>query len=314
MSLSSRMPDLTSLELLLAIAGRGSLSEAARDVGLTQQAVSARVASLEAQTGVRLLVRTPRGSQLTASGAVAAQWADRLLQVAYEVDAGLASLRDSSRSRVKVSASLTIAEQLLPGWLVSLQAAARRRGETPIEVVLTAANTDRVLDQVRTGDADLGFAEGPRAPRGLHSRVVARDELVLVVQPGHRWARRGTAITAAELSATPLVTREPGSGTRDSLTAALHSLLGAGSPEAPPALELSTAAAVRAAVLAGSAPAVLSRLAVTDDIAIGRLRAVPITDLDLRRDLRAVWLGGRTPPAGAVRDLLGHIGTITRRT
>jgi DNA-binding transcriptional LysR family regulator len=50
MPLSSRMPDLTSLELLLAIAHRGSLSAAGRDIGLTQQAISARMASLEAQT------------------------------------------------------------------------------------------------------------------------------------------------------------------------------------------------------------------------------------------------------------------------
>jgi DNA-binding transcriptional LysR family regulator len=305
------MPDLTSLELLLAIANRGSLSAAGRDIGLTQQAVSARMASLEAQTGVRLLVRSTRGSQLTASGAVAAQWADRLLQVAHEVDAGLASLRESSRSRVKVSASLTVAEQLLPGWLVSLQAAARRRGEAPIEVVLTATNSDHVLDQVRAADADLGFVEGPHTPRGLHSRVVAHDELVLVVRPDHRWARRGSAITARELTDTPLVTRESGSGTRDYLTAALENLLGAGAGETAPTLELSTSAAVRAAVLAGSAPAVLSRLAVSDDIAMGRLRVVPVSGLDLRRDLRAVWLGGRTPPAGAVRDLLGHIGSIT---
>jgi hypothetical protein len=76
-------------------------------------------------------------------------------------------------------------------------------------------------------------------------------------------------------------------------------------------LELSTSAAVRAAVLAGSAPALLSRLAVSDDIAMGRLQVVPVSELDLRRDLRAIWLGGRTPPAGAVRDLLGHIGSIT---
>jgi DNA-binding transcriptional LysR family regulator len=312
MALSSRMPDLTSLELLLAIANRGSLSAAGRDIGLTQQAISARMATLEAQTGVRLLVRTTRGSRLTASGAVAAQWADRLLQVAHEVDTGLAALRESSRSRVKVSASLTVAEQLLPGWLVSLQAAARRRGETPIEVVLTATNSDHVLDQVRAGDADLGFVEGPRTPRGLRSQVVAHDELVLVVLPGHRWARRGAAITARELNDTALVTREPGSGTRDYLTAALQNLLGPGAGKTAPALELSTSAAVRAAVLAGSAPAVLSRLAVSDDIATGRLRVLPVAGLDLRRDLRAVWLGGRTPPAGAVRDLLGHIGSITR--
>ena len=59
------MPDLAEFEVLLAIAKTGSLGAAARDIGLTQQAVSARLASIEAQTGVRLAVRTPRGSHLT---------------------------------------------------------------------------------------------------------------------------------------------------------------------------------------------------------------------------------------------------------
>lgn len=313
MPLSPRMPDLTSLEVLLAIADHGSLSAAGREVGLTQQAVSARMASLEAQTGVHLVMRSTRGSQLTEPGLVAAQWAGRLLQVAHEVDAGLASLRGTSRSRVKVSASLTVAEQLLPGWLVSLQAAARRRGQAPIEVVLTAANTDHVLAHVRSGDADVGFVEGPRVPHGLRSRVVAHDELVLVVRPDHPWGRRRDPVTARQLNDTALVTREPGSGTRDFLTMALRKRLGRGQPQAAPALEMSTAAAIRAAVLAGSAPAVLSRLAVADDIASGRLHVVEVEDVGLRRALRAVWLGGRTPPAGAVRDLIGHIGSVTRR-
>src|SRR5689334_7353979 len=112
------MPDLTSLEVLLAIARTGSLSGAGRDCGLTQQAVSARIAALERQTGVRLVLRSKTGSRLTPAGAVAAQWADRLLTVAHEVDAGLATLRDDSKTRLRITASLTVAEQLLPRWLV----------------------------------------------------------------------------------------------------------------------------------------------------------------------------------------------------
>lgn len=312
MSLSPRIPDLAALEVLLAVARRGSLSAAGRDVGMSQQAVSARIAGLEAQTGVPLVVRTPSGSGLTPSGAVAVQWADRLLQLAHEVDAGLAALRDSGRRRVRVSASLTVAEQLLPGWLVSLQAAAARRGEQPLDVVLTAANSDHVAAQVVGGDADLGFVEGPRVSRGLRSRVIAHDELVLVVRPDHPWARRRKPVPAAELGRTALVAREPGSGTRDFLESALATALGTDYEQVRPALELSTSAAARAAVLAGSAPAVLSRLAVTDDVAAGRLKAVPVAGLDLRRDLRAVWVGGRVPPAGGVRDLLTHIASLTR--
>ena len=303
------MPDLISFEVLLAIARRGSLSAAGRECGLSQQAVSARVAAMEAQTGVRLVTRTPRGSELTRAGAVVVDWADRLLLVAHEIDVGLASLRGGARSRVRISASMTVAEQLLPGWLVSLQAAAMRRGDQPLEVVLTAVNSDHVVAQVQAGDADVGFVEGPGLSRGLHSRVVAHDELIVVVRPDHTWARRRRPVTVEELNRTRLVTREPGSGTRDFLAAALASVLGPGVTQAPPVLELSSAAAVRAAVLAGAAPAVTSALAVAEDVTTGRLRAVPVPGLDLHRELRAIWVGARTPPAGAVRELLAHIAT-----
>jgi DNA-binding transcriptional LysR family regulator len=304
------MPDLVSLEVLLAVARTGSLSAAGRDIGLTQQAVSARMAGLEAQTGVRLAVRTTRGAELTPAGVIVAQWADRLLGVAQEVDAGLAALREDTRSRIRVSASLTVAEQLLPSWLVSLQADARRRGVTPVQVVLEATNSEHVIAQISAGNADLGFVEGPQAPPGLRSRIVAHDELVLVVPPDHRWARRPSGIDADELCETPLVTREPGSGTREFLDAALRRALGVHVRPAPAALELSTTAAVRAAVLAGAGPAVISALAVGDDLRAGRLRNIAVAGIDLRRELRAVWTGARVPPAGAVRDLLTHIGAL----
>jgi molybdate transport repressor ModE-like protein len=307
MLLSSHMPDLASFEVLLAIAKTGSLGAAAREIGLTQQAVSARLASMEAQTGVQLAVRTARGSQLTPGGLVVAEWAARLLDVAHHVDTGLGSLRTQRRQQTKVVASQTIAEQLMPRWLVSLQAAATRRGVTAPNVILTATNSEHAIEAVRDGSADLGFIESPGTPAGLRSRVVAHDELVVIVPPDHKWVRRSRALSASELAQAPLVTREAGSGTRDSLTVALREAVGEEVHQPSPALELSSAAAVRAAVLAGAGPAVISRLAVADDLAVGRLRAVTVPELNLRRQLQAIWVGGRTPPAGAVRDLLSHI-------
>ena len=176
MPLSAHMPDLSAFEIFLAIARTGSLGAAGREFGLTQQAVSARLASIEAETGVTLVSRTPRGSRLTPAGVVVAEWADRLLDVAQHVDAGLASLRSERRKRVKVAASLTIAEHLMPRWLVSLQVAASRlRASTP-EVIMTATNSDQAITAVRDGKADLGFIETPYLPKGLRSRVVGHDE------------------------------------------------------------------------------------------------------------------------------------------
>lgn len=307
MALSTHVPDLAALEMLLSVARTGSLNSAARQAGVSQQAVSARIRAMEAQTGVALVHRTPRGSRLTAEGVVIAERAARLLDVAAELDAGIAALRQDRRSRLRVSASSTIAEQLLPAWLASFRTAARRPGSPAPDIVLTEGNTGSVIGQVTEGTADLGFTEGPHQPAGLRSSVIGHDRLAVVVAPGHPWARRRCPVSAAELSSTPLVGREGGSGTRDTLSAALAARLGPGTPQAPAALSVSTAAAVRAAVLAGAAPAVISELAVTDDLAAGRLVAIQIPELDLRRTLYAIWTGSHSPPAGAARDLIAHI-------
>lgn len=300
------MPDLSALEVLSAIAKTGSLSAASRAVGTSQQAVSARLTSIEAQVGVRLVTRTPRGTLLTPAGEVVAEWADQVLDVAQRVDTGLASLRAERRSQLKVAASQTVAEHLLPRWLVSLQAAAQRRGAVAPEVTFDATDSEGAIAAVRDGRAELGFIETRGPLRGLRSRVIGHDELILVVPPDHKWVRRSAPITVAELRQTPLVSRKSG----------WRLLLGGDEPldgdEPEPAahpLEFASAAAVRAAVLAGAGPAVMSRLAVSDDLGHDRLRAVAVADLDLRRDLRAIWMGARTPPAGAARDLLHHIAT-----
>lgn len=302
--LSTRMPDLSALEVLVTVAHTGSLNTAAAELGRTQQAVSARITAIEAQTGITMVTRTPRGSTLTAAGVVVAEWAARLLEVAAELDAGIAALRHDRQVRLRVAASLTISERLLPGWLVRLKGGPGQPGGAGTEVTLTAVNSDEVTLRVRAGQDDIGFVEGPRAPRGCRSRIIGYDRLVVVVPPRHPWVARRTALRAEELAATALVTREPGSGTRAALQVALARALDGQIPSAAPALELATTAAVRAAVIAGAGPAVLSALVIGDDLAAGRLRAVPVEGLDLTRALRAIWLGSRTPPAGPVRDLV----------
>ncbi|MEU4211128.1 LysR family transcriptional regulator [Streptomyces sp. NPDC026206] len=295
--LAHRVPDLGALELLLAVARLGSLGQAARELGITQPAASGRVRSMERLLGVALVERSPRGSRLTDAGVLVTDWARRIVAAAEAFDAGAQALRGRRDSRLRVAASMTIAEYLLPGWLIAL------RTERPgTAVSLLAGNSAAVAGRLLAGEADLGFVEGLDVPPGLDGTVIAHDRLVVVTAPGHPWARRAAPLGAAELAATPLILRERGSGTRQVLDAALSSR----GPlvAAEPLLELASTTAVKAAVVSGAGPSVLSELAIGEEQAARRLVEIPVADLPLRRALRAVWPTGHYP-AGPARDLLG---------
>jgi DNA-binding transcriptional LysR family regulator len=310
--LSPYVPDLGALEVLLTVAQEGSLGAAARAHGVSQPAVSARIRGLERQVGFPVVDRGARGSTLTPRGALLAEWAQAVIDAARELDAGLDALRTSARARLRLAASLTLAEHLLPEWL------ARWRVRRPeVHVSLTAGNTSETARRVLDGEADLGFVEGPVLPAGLSARPVATDRLVVVCAPGHPWARRRRPLTVAELAAAGLVTREASSGTRAAFEQSVRAALTSSGEPLPapvlqrPVLELSTTSAVRAAVAAGAGPAAISDLAARDDLTAGRLVEVPVAGLDLRRTLRAVWPRGQRP-TGPARDLLALVGAAER--
>ena len=314
MTLPSRVADLTGFDLLLTVARLGSLGRAAAEHGMSQPAASARMRYLEGQLGLALIERSPRGSRLTAAGALVADWAQAAVDAAAALDEGVTALRRERDSRVRIAASMTVAEYLLPAWLTALRAV-----DPAAAVALRAVNSAEVAAAVLADAADVGFVEGPDLPEGLRAEPVGWDVLTVVVAPGHAWARRRHGITAAELAGTPLVTREAGSGTRRFLEQALGGQAGpggragarrqagpdrqagaAGRRETPPLAELSSTTAIKAAVAAGAGPAVLSSLAVAPELSAGTLRVVPVSGLDLHRTLRAVWPAGRrlTGPAG----------------
>ncbi|MET8981868.1 LysR family transcriptional regulator [Streptomyces sp. NPDC004539] len=290
-----QLPDPESLRLLVLVGDTGSLGRAAARLGLAQPSASKRLSALERRLGLVLVERSRRGSRLTDAGRAVAGWAGQVLAELEGLVTGAQALRAERDAELRVAASMTVADHLVPGWLGEL-----RRARPELYVGLRVANSERVPELVRGGVVDLGFVESPQSPPGLSAQPVADDRLVIVVAPGHPWTRRRRPLTAAELASAPLVLRERGSGTRETLDQAL-SLAGAGAPR--PLLELGSATAVRGAVIAGTGPAVLSELAVRTDLAEGRLVAVDVEGVRLRRVLRAVWAPGHAL-SGPAAELL----------
>lgn len=277
--MTSTWPDLAIFELLVAVGEKGSLSAAARELGMAQPNASRALARLERQLGIPLLNRTPSGSTLTRHGQLVEHWARDALDATSKLLVGAQSLRSERSAEFVVAASMTIAEHLAPAWMSEFL---RRHPETRLH--LQIQNSHDVIEQLLAGTLELGFIESPSVPAGIHSAVVAYDDLVVVVDPGHPWTRKRRPLTAAELAATPLIVREAGSGTRTTLDRLLE-----GFDPVPPLMELSSASAVRVSVASGAGPAVMSLLAVDSAVRAGDLVIVDVPGLDLRRTLRAVW-------------------------
>lgn len=291
------------MQLLVSVGERGSLGAAARAMGMAQPNASRSITRLERQLGLTLIARSPSGSTLTTEGQVVVHWAREVLTSAENLLIGAQALRTERRSHLAVGASMTVAEYLVPLWLGEF-----RRALPDVLVNLEVHNSYEVFDRISAGHCQVGFVESPSIPSSLHSVVVAVDRLVVVVDPSHPWARRRKPLRAAELAATPLIVREPGSGTRNTLETMLS-----GHEVAPPLLELGSNSAVKISVRAGVAPAVLSTLSVDSDVRSGALREVPVDDLDLSRRLRAVWQAPRrlASPASDLVNIAKRAATAT---
>jgi DNA-binding transcriptional LysR family regulator len=266
----------------------GSVHGAADALGLTPSAISKRLRSLEQRTGVVLFERGRFGLRSTPAARVLYPEAKAALTTLGDAERAVREHRDLHPRSLSLSASHTIGEFLLPGWL-----AAFRSARPEIRVQIDIINSLGVLTAVRNGDADIGFIEGIDPIDGLETLTLHRDALVLVVAPTHPWARR-RSVPARELLAEPYLAREAGSGTRAVAAAALatHAI------ELTPALEVASSQSLKRTLESGGF-ALMSALAVTTEVQAGTLRTLGIRDIDLTRALRAVRDPRPRPPASS---------------
>jgi len=270
--------DVHDLRVFAAVARTLHYTKAARELGLSQPAVSARIDCLERDLGVRLLERAGRGMRLTPSGEVLAGEAGKVLA---RVDAARQAVEDVKglmRGRLAVAASTT------PGIYLVPRAAARFAKRHPgVTLEVTVGNTLAVEDAVLRGDVHVGVVGGHLASREVEAEPLCEDELVVFAAPDHRLGRRKSA-EPDELLEHPFAFRERGSATRDRF----EKWLAERGRAAKVGIELGSPEAVKHAVAEGAWLGVLSRMALEWELAAGRLVEIKVKGLELRRQLRIV--------------------------
>jgi DNA-binding transcriptional LysR family regulator len=268
------------LVAFLAAYEAGTVQGAADALTLTQSAVTKRIQSLERRLGATLFQRGRLGVTPTELGQTIYPPAKEALAQLTAVALAAEAARAGDHGDLRLSASLTIGEFLLPAWL-----SAFRAEEPTVHPQLEVVGSAAVLAAVKDRRAAIGFIEGGATPDGFESLVVAHDALVIAVAPEHPWARRRSVSISALSSGAggAYLTRERDSGTRAVATAALaaHGI------ELTPALEVSSIQGLKRMITAGGF-SLLSRLAIADEVRAGTLVECELGSVDLSRELRAV--------------------------
>jgi DNA-binding transcriptional LysR family regulator len=280
------------LRVFRAVTEEMSFRKAAEMLHLSQPAVSQHVRALEEETGVQLFDRARgegHGSQisLTEAGRVLLGYANTAAETMVDARRALAALNDEVVGELKLGASTTVAQYVLPRIL-----GAFLRQYPQVKLSLVSGNTERIVEEVAEKKVALGIIEGPAMRRDVKTERMVRDEMVLIVSPNHAFMlRKGGAIMPSELAKVPLLLRERGSGSRVVVERALKKV-GLPLRSLRVAMELDSTEAIISGVEAELGVGFVSRWAVGKVLRLGTVRVVAVEGLEIVRDFSFVRLAG----------------------
>lgn len=289
------LPSVRQLRAFVAVYHTGQVSAAAEQLSLTQPAVTVLLRELEGKLGVRLFDRTTRTLRRTDAAVEAIAYAERALAELQAMGSSMAELAGARRGRVRIAATSTVAQTLLPQALRRFLDA-HPGVQVDIEDVAPTAFVETLLAE--RVDLGIGTLEGPVA--GLREEVFLRDSLAALAPESPAFPADRT-ITWKQLAALPLVTVKPGYGVRRRIEAAAQAA-GVRLTIVHEVSLLTTAVALAASGL-GVAVVPGSLLAHAAD---PRLVARRLTRPTVERNTAVVSRTDRAlpPPAQAFRDLL----------
>ena len=275
--------NLNQVQIFCAVAKHLSFSMAAEELFITQPAVSQQVKGLERQLNVKLFERVGHKLFLTEAGEAALSHCQAMLTAKAEMDQTLATLRGSGRGRLALGANTTGGMYVAPAIMRAF-----RDLSPEIEATLQIETTNRILERVMQNMIDVAIVTGPVEDRRFTIRDLYEDEVHLIVSPSHPFAGRAS-VSPAEVAAEDFAVPEPGSRTRMLIESAFHNQ----GHRLRVTMQLPGTEAVKKAVEANLGVAMVSRYAISREVALGVLARVPIEGLVIERPIHILHRKGK---------------------
>jgi DNA-binding transcriptional LysR family regulator len=294
---------VSQVEAFIEVARQRNLSRAAEALHVTQPGLSARLQGLERELRVALFDRSRRGMELTSAGRAFLPYAERAMDSLQAGQALLGEHASGLAGELAIGAAPAVGTYVLPRLLKRFV-----RDYPAVRLVVRTGHSEEIVDLVAARELEVGLVREIHRP-GVALTPLYEDELLLVVPPGHEFARAGR-IEVERLSAATLILFDRTSSYYDATSAVFRE---AGVvPRGR--IELDNIDAAKQMVAHGLGVALLPHTAVAGDIARGVLRAIEIVGLrPIRRQIFAARRAGQavvSPAAVGFLEVLDQIDEL----
>lgn len=287
---------LKQLRSVAAIIRTGRIASAAKELNLTTPAITSQLKLLETELGVTLFDRTQQGMRPTAAGWEVFRTASRIADLLGECEGRISDLKGLRSGVVTVGVASTgkyFAPRLMAAFM---------RAHAPIEVKLNIGNREAIILALRDYAVDLAIMGRPPRDFAVDATPLGEHPLIVVAPPDHPLCgRRG--IAKEELVGERFLVREVGSGTRAAFDIFFADI---GGRDGAAGIEMGSNETIKQAVMAGLGIALISGHTVAIELADGRLSALDVVGLPIKREWFVVHRADRTmsTAAGAFLDFL----------
>ena len=255
---------LNQLWVFYQVAKHRSFSQAAKALFLSQPSVSNQVKHLEEACGLRFFDRSGRSVKLTNAGEILLSYAERIFSLAKEADSVIEEIKGLNAGGIQISASNTLGAYYLPDLLDLF-----RKKHPRVEIRMNVGYTQTVVEDVLAFHSDLGLIGRQVSHPNLVAIPLWEEELVLIVPPGHPFARHGE-IDPEALQGQPFIMSETGSGVRE----ITEGLLNRAGISVRVIMELGENEAIKRAVASGLGITLISGTVARREVETGQIRSV----------------------------------------
>lgn len=297
--------NLNQLKSFHKVAVIGSFTKAARELFLTQPAVSQHIQLLEHDLGITLFDRSGKKVQLTSEGDILLSYTKQLFDLFEEIETLFDHLQDLKKGKITIGSTAVIGTYFLPGII------GRYNRQYPgIEINLRMGNSHNILNMTLEGKVDLGFA-GWITDHSRRESILIHREKLLVVASSDSPITSKKSVSIAELGKIPFIWREKGTQTRELVERWFEKFGDANYPQK--SIELQSVEAAKRTVVEGYGISVIPEIAVRREIHVGLLKRINLEGFDLTFNYYLFYLKGKilSKAAFAFLEMLSSVRLLS---